>query len=98
VHISAKTLCGAPNLRALTVVFLGPQAYVGSGGGGEEVPRPYRAVGAGFEVSYRIPRTYVAGAQVGKSPTPVAVTPGAGYSFATYPAGGCTVRFTVTAR
>lgn len=98
VRISAKALCGAPYVRNLTIVFLGPKSYVGSGGGGNEVPRPYRAVGGGFEVSYRIPRSYVTGAQGGTSPAPIAVTPGGGYSFATYPAGGCTVRFTVSPR
>lgn len=98
MRISARTLCGASDLRNLTVVFLGPRAYVGSGGGGNEVPKPYRAVGKGFEVSYRVPRSYVAGAEDGKRSRSFAVTPGAGYSFATYPAGGCTVRFTVSAR
>lgn len=98
VRISAPTLCGAPDLRNLTVVFLGPQAYVGTGGGGNEVPKPYRAVGGGFEVSFRLPRSYAAGAEDGKTSTSVAVTPGSGYSFATYPAGGCTVPFTVSAR
>jgi hypothetical protein len=98
VTISAPTLCGAASLDNLTVVFLGPTSYVGAGGGGDQVPTPYHAKGTGFEVTYPIPSSYYSGEQPGgKSPAPVAVTPGTGYSFATYPAGGCTVRFTVTA-
>lgn len=88
---------GAGSLGNLSVVFLGPQSYVGSGGGGNEVPKPYHPKGMGFEVTYRIPSSYLSGEQPGKSPAPVAVTPGTGYSFGTYPAGGCTAPLTVTA-
>jgi hypothetical protein len=43
-----------------------------------------------------IPATYTGGNQHGAYPT-LPVTPGAGYQFATDPAGECNVAFTVTA-
>jgi hypothetical protein len=91
VTISSDTTCGAGTVSGLTLVFLGPKAYVGSSGGGEEVP--ITKTGAGFTATYRIPATYVGGGNA--SPT-LPVTPGTGYSFATYPAAGCDISFTVT--
>lgn len=91
VTLSSDQLCGASTPDGVVAVFLGPQAYVGSGGGGNQVPGPYQAKGHGFTVSYRIPASYqTSGGQA------AAVGPGA-VTFATYPAGLCSVPFTVTA-
>lgn len=92
VTLSSDQLCGASTPSGVVAVFLGPQAYVGSGGGGSQVPGPYQAKGHGFTVTYRIPASYQTSG--GQS---AAVGPGA-VTFATYPAGLCSVPFTVTAR
>jgi hypothetical protein len=75
-----------------TLVFLGPKAYIGSSGGGVEIP--ITMAGAGFTATTRIPSSYQAGREPNGPQVPV--TPGTGYSFATYPAEGCAVSFTVT--
>lgn len=99
VTISGSTLCGASGPFGPSVVFLGPTAFVGVAGGGAEVPGPLKFVGSGFEVTYRIPPTYIRGEPNGPvATTPLPVTPGADYSFDTYPAAGCRVPFTVTTR
>jgi hypothetical protein len=91
VTISSNTLCQAGPGSEPTLVFLGPAAFIGSGGGGNEVP--VTKAGAGFTATYRIPATYTKGGN--KNPQ-LPVTPGSGYSFATYPAGACDTAFTVT--
>ena len=81
------------------MVFLGPLAFVGVAGGGAEVPGPYHGVSKGFEVTYRIPPTYIRGEPAGPvATTPIPVKPGSIYSFDTYPAAACTVPFTVNVR
>lgn len=91
VTISSDTTCEAPPGGEPTLVFLGPKAYIGSGGAGNEVP--ITKSGTGFTATYRIPSTYTEGGNVNAQ---VPVTPGKGYSFATYPAGACSAPFTVT--
>jgi hypothetical protein len=77
-----------------SVVFLGPKARIGSGGGGDAVP--YKVNGNGFRASYRIPSTYLGSEQTHTWGKHLPVRPGAGYTFATYPAAGCQVPFRVT--
>jgi hypothetical protein len=91
VTISSDTTCQAPPGGEPTLVFLGPKAYIGSSGGGEEIP--ITKAGAGFTATYRIPSAYQAGGDANQQ---VPVKPGTGYSFATYPARACGVSFTVT--
>lgn len=91
VTVTGSTDCAAGSVTGVTLVFLGPQAYVGSGGGGVDIP--VTAAGAGFTATFAVPSTYASGTDAGGQPTPV--TPGSGYSFATYPAGGCVVPFVV---
>jgi hypothetical protein len=100
VTLSGSTFCGAqrgePPHHALgfTVVFLGPKARIGSGGGGDAVS--YKINGNGFRATYRIPSTYLGSEQTDTWGKRVPVRPGAGYMFATYPAAGCQVPFRVT--
>ena len=97
IKVSANTDCGAkrgidpPHALGLRLVFLGPKAYVGSGGGGVGVP--YKLQGRGFRATFRIPSTYTVASNEKIHQVPV--TPGHGYEFATYPAAGCEVPFTV---
>ena len=100
VTLSGSTFCGAqrgefpPHALGFTVVFLGPNARIGSGGGGDSVP--YKITGNGFRATYRIPSTYLGSEQTRTLGKRLPVRPGAGYTFATYPAAGCQVRFRVT--
>ncbi len=91
VTITSDTTCQAGPGSEPTLVFLGPKSYIGSGGGGNEVP--ITKTGKGFTASYRIPASYVSGGNHNRT---LPVTPGTGYSFATYPAAGCDTPFTVT--
>jgi hypothetical protein len=91
VTITSNTTCGAGPGSEPLLTFLGPKAYIGSGGGGEVVP--FTKAGKGFTATYRIPSTYMGGGNVNPM---LPVVPGSGYSFATYPASGCEIPFTVT--
>lgn len=79
--------------RNLSVVFLGPGDYVGSGGGG--APVHFRVETDAFEASFRVPATYPGSERAGARARPV--LPGRRYAFATYPARACSVPFTVLA-
>ena len=74
-----------------SVVFLGPRAYIGSGGGGGEIDVRPDAQGT-FSTTYTIPATYISGGETSNPPVPV--TPGA-YRFGSYPADICSAAFTV---
>jgi hypothetical protein len=88
------TGCNDPG-QSVTAVFLGPRAYVGSGGGGVEIDMPVDSQNR-FSTTFVIPSTYPSGEDPQTHENPdVAVTPGSGYSFSVYPAGMCTVRFRV---
>lgn len=92
VAIYTNSRCGTPaNSRLGSLVFLGPKAYIGSGGGGDQIPNG--SDGTWFSATFRVPASYLSGEPSGNRQTPV--TPGSGYSFATYPAGACEVPFTV---
>jgi hypothetical protein len=82
--------CNNPG-EPVTAVFLGPGTYVGSSGGGDEFMIPVNSSNQ-FNGSFQIPPTYTSG---GASNHPVPVTPGR-FSFSVYPAGLCSVPFTVT--
>jgi hypothetical protein len=94
VTVSSDTNCGAPGDGEPSLEFLGPEAYIGSGGGGDNVA--ISRAGVGFTATFVIPSTYHGGEQTGHGMQTLAVPPGDEYSFATYPAGGCRVPFTVT--
>jgi hypothetical protein len=93
VTITSRTTCGAGASSQAALVFLGPLAYLGSGGGGDGVTTT--PAGTGFSASYRIPSSYAGGEQTGASGLTLPVAPGSGYEFATYPAADCMVPFTV---
>jgi len=99
VTLSGSTFCGAqrgefpPHALSFAVVFVGPKARIGSGGGGATVP--YKINGSGFRATYRIPSTYLGSEQTHTWSKRLPVRPGAGYMFATYPAAGCQVAFRV---
>jgi hypothetical protein len=94
VHVTLQG-CDTPSQAASTLVFLGPSSFIGSGGGGNDVP--FKPVGGDrATATFRIPAIYVGG-ETGASPNPaLPVRPGEHYEFATYPAGICRVAFTVT--
>lgn len=93
VTIQSDSTCATPaGSTTAMLMFLGPQADIGSGGGGNQVPNTLNS--SGFRAIYRIPATYQGNDTTGNQPQPV--VPGNGYSFATYPAAGCQVPFTVT--
>jgi photosystem II stability/assembly factor-like uncharacterized protein len=94
VTVSSDTNCGVPGDGEPSLEFLGPEAYIGSGGGGENVA--ISRAGVGFTASFVIPSAYYGGEQTGHGMQTLAVSPGDGYSFATYPAGECRAPFTVT--
>jgi len=94
VHITLQG-CDTPSRAAAALVFLGPSSFIGSGGGGNDIPftpvGPDRAT-----ATFTIPASY-AGGETGASPNPaLPVRPGGHYAFATYPTGICHVPFTVT--
>jgi hypothetical protein len=93
VTITSQTTCGAGASSQAALAFLGPLAYVGPGGGGDGVMTT--PTGTGFSASYRIPSSYAGGEQTGASGLTLPVAPGSGYEFASYPAAGCTIPFTV---
>jgi len=66
---------------------------MGSGGGGNEIP--ITKSGLGFTATYEIPTAYEGGEQTGTGLQSLPVVPGDGYAFATYPAAGCDLLFTV---
>jgi hypothetical protein len=75
------------------LVFLGPHAYVGSGGGGYQIQVRPDAYG-NFSVTFSVPSTYLSGGNVNN---PLPVTPGGGYHIGSYPADNCSAPFTVAA-
>jgi len=87
--------CNIPSQPPAALVFLGPSSFIGAGGAGNEVP--FKMAGDGrFTATFTIPATYLGG-ESGASPNPtLPVRPGDHYAFATYPAGDCSVPFTVT--
>lgn len=92
VTITATGTCGAKNVQWLTLVFLGPKSYVGSGGGGNEVP--ITATPTGFSAHFTMPATYTGASTSGPSQQ-YPVGPGGRYVFTTYPTGLCSVPITI---
>lgn len=82
------------NAHEVAGVFLGPKDFFGAGGGGERVSTQTLA-GSRFVGRFVIPANYTANDPTydGKS---VPSSPGQ-YLFGFYPAGQCSVQFTVTA-
>ena len=67
VHITLQG-CGTPSQAASALVFLGPSSFIGSGGGGDDVP--FKPVGGDrATATFKIPATYVGG-ETGASPNP----------------------------
>ena len=88
------TITGKGCHSTSTLVFLGPGAYLGSGGGGNDIPMHSDSQG-NFQLAYTIPSTYESG---GTSSHPVSTIPGNGYEFGSYPGDLCSAPFTVTSR
>jgi len=84
------TASGCKNLSALA--FLGPLAYIGSSGGGAQVPGQISASGD-FTIRYRIPASYGSGGNVQQQ---IPVGPGSDYQISSYPAGECSAPIAVT--
>ena len=100
VHVTIKhcspTGNGLPDLPAAGLFFLGPNSWLGTNGGGGAFVRYSPQTGPAATATFTIPATYIGGNQHGPYPT-LQVKPGAGYEFATDPAGECNIAFTVTA-
>lgn len=103
VHVTVKgcaqvdPAAGLPESAAAGVFFLGPKSWLGTGGGGINVPFSPHTGSIRATAAFTIPATYVGGSESG-GPYPILATkPGPGYEFATDPAGLCTIHFTVTA-
>jgi hypothetical protein len=100
VHVTIKhcspTGNGLPDLPAAGLFFLGPNSWLGTNGGGGAFVRYSPQTGPEATATFTIPATYIGGNQHGPYPT-LQVKPGAGYEFATDPAGECNIAFTVTA-
>ena len=81
VHITLQG-CDTPTQAVSVLVFLGPSSFIGSGGGGNDVP--FKPVGGDrATATFRIPATYVGG-ETGASPnSALPVRPGEHYAFAT---------------
>jgi hypothetical protein len=76
----------------VTAVFLGPDSYVGSGGGGTEFSTPVDREN-NFHGTFRVPADYPTGGEHNRL---ARVTPGSGYRLSVYPAAMCTIPFHVT--
>jgi hypothetical protein len=100
VHVTIEhcspTGNGLPDLPAAGLFFLGPNSWLGTNGGGGAFVRYSPQTGPEATAAFTIPATYIGGNQHGPYPT-LQVKPGAGYEFATDPAGECNIAFTVTA-
>lgn len=101
VHITIKNCtvvdpgAGLPVMAAADLMFLG-DSWLGTGGGGNNVPFSPRTGSTQATANFTIPATYTGGTEkAGPYPT-LRTTPGR-YEFATDPAGQCAVRFEVTA-
>lgn len=79
--------------RGATFAFLGPLAYIGSGGGGADLPVARSRYGRTYRVDFTVPSGYTTGGRVNQ---PVPVVAGDGYRLAAYPGGICSAPFTVT--
>ncbi len=79
--------------KGATFAFLGPLAYIGSGGGGAELPVLRARYEHTYHVSFVVPSEYATGGRVN---VPVPVVAGQSYQIVAYPAGICSVPFTVT--
>lgn len=87
---TSVTVSGSGCKYIAALVFLGPGAYIGSQGGGDEITIKPTQQGD-FNVKYTIPPTYASGG--GIHPTS-GVVPGT-YHFGSYPADICSVPFQV---
>jgi hypothetical protein len=92
VSITSETSCGAGASGQPILMFLGPLASVGPGGGDEVATTPTRT---GFSASYQIPSSYAGSEQSGTSGLTLPVAPGSVFLFSTDPASACSVPFTV---
>lgn len=94
VHVTIKGC--APGMPAAALAFLGPNSWLGTGGGGG-VNVPYSPhTGSAATATFTIPATYTGGNKDGGPYPTLTVRPGTGYEFITDPAGECHVPFSVT--
>lgn len=97
VQITIKGCAGPQELPAASLAFLGPNSWLGTGGGGgKNVPYSPETGSQEATATFVIPATYIGGNEkAGPYPT-LRTLPGS-YSFVTDPAGACNIPFTVTA-
>ena len=103
VHVTFKNCAtvdpaaGLPEMAAASLSFLGPESWLGTNGGGGANVRFSPAIGSTqATATFAIPATYTGGNTTGGAYPKDKTTPGTDYTFATDPAGECTIHFTVT--
>jgi hypothetical protein len=85
----------AHGCNGISLVFLGPLDYIGSGGGGVTLPGLVtKKNGPTSGKTFVVPLKYLAGGDLAGA---VAVSAAGQYQFGSYPADECSVPFTVTA-
>jgi hypothetical protein len=88
---------GLSEVAAASLSFLGPESWLGTNGGGGANVRFSPAIGsAQATATFVVPATYIGGNKTGGIYPKEKTTPGTDYTFATDPAGECTIHFTVT--
>lgn len=87
-----------PEVAAADLQFLGPQSWLGTGGGGgAHVPFSPPTGSTKATATFTIPATYTGGNETSANYPTLTTTPGTDYTFTTDPAGECNVPFTVLA-
>jgi hypothetical protein len=87
---------GLPEMPASDLFFLGPNSWLGSDGGGIDVPFAPHSGSVEATATFTVPPTYVGGNEKGGPYPTLRTKAGTGYEFVTDPAGACKVHFTVT--
>jgi len=103
VHIAIKgcttvdPAAGLPKMAAASLSFLGPDSWLGTDGGGVNVPFSPKTGSTEATAAFTIPATYTGGNENGGAYPTLKTKPGTTYDFTTDPAGQCSIHFTVTA-
>jgi hypothetical protein len=97
VRITLKGCAGSQERPAADLDFLGPNSWLGTGGGGgKNVPFSPTTGSEEATATFVIPATYTGGNEK-PGPYPTLPTRPGSYNFITDPAGECNIPFTVTA-